>query len=71
VCLETEDGDIILLGLVQLTELATELVLGNVRAVGVEDVAVEIPSDSILRSCVPGGSALTRPSDDVQGGGCG
>jgi hypothetical protein len=48
VCLETEDGDIVLLGLVQLTELATELVLGNVCAVGVEDIAVVIPSDSIL-----------------------
>jgi hypothetical protein len=56
VCLETEDGDIVLLGLVQLSELATELVLGNVRAVGVEDVAVVIPSDSILRNYVPGSS---------------
>jgi hypothetical protein len=44
VCLEAEDGDFILLGLVQLTELATELVLGNVRAVGVEDIAAQNPS---------------------------
>ena len=40
VCLEAEDGDIVLLGLVELTELATELVLGDVGAVGVEDIPV-------------------------------
>jgi hypothetical protein len=37
--LEAEDGDIVLLCLVELTELATELVLGDVGAVGVENVA--------------------------------
>lgn len=36
---ETEDGDIVLLGLVELGELATEFVLGDVGAVGVENVA--------------------------------
>jgi len=45
VCLETKDGDIVLLGLVQLSELAAELVLGNVCAVGVEDIAALFPSD--------------------------
>jgi hypothetical protein len=39
VCPETEDGDIILLGLVELGKLATEFVLGDVGAVGVEDIA--------------------------------
>jgi hypothetical protein len=39
VCPEAEDGNILLLRLVELTELATELVLGDVGAVGVEDVA--------------------------------
>ena len=43
-CLEAEDGDIVLLGLVELTELATEFVLGDVGTVGVEDVA-GCPSD--------------------------
>jgi hypothetical protein len=37
--LETEDGDIILLGLVELGKLAAEFVLGDVGTVGVEDVA--------------------------------
>jgi len=76
VCLETEDGDIVLLGLVELTELATELVLGNVGAVGVEDIAIQkFPSDSTstTNTCplflIPG--KLTRPSDDVRGEGCG
>lgn len=37
---ETEDGDLVLVGLVQLGELGAELILGDVRAVGVEDVPV-------------------------------
>lgn len=54
-CLEAEDGDILLLGLVELTELAAELVLGDVCAVGVEDVAAyrvseRCPSFSLLDS---------------------
>jgi hypothetical protein len=71
VCLEAEDGDIVLLGLVQLSELATEFVLGNVRAVGVKDIAAGYPSDLILHSYMPSMPKLTRPSDDVRGGGCG
>lgn len=37
--LETEDGDIVLLRLVELGELAAEFVLGHVGSVGVEHVA--------------------------------
>jgi len=37
---ETEDGNLVLVGLVQLGELLAELILGDVRAVGVEDVTV-------------------------------
>lgn len=37
-CAETEDGDLVLVGLVQVGQLLTELVLGDVGAVGVEDV---------------------------------
>lgn len=71
VCLEAEDGDILLLGLVELAELATELVLGDVGTVGVEDVAV-CPLDLHLyilhRDRRP---ALTQPSGGGRGGGCG
>ena len=35
---ETEDGDLVLVGLVQVGQLLAELVLGDVGAVGVEDV---------------------------------
>jgi len=38
---ETEHGDLVLVGLVQLGELLAELILGDVRAVGVEDVTVQ------------------------------
>lgn len=37
-CAETEDGDLVLVGLVQVGQLVTELILGDVGAVGVEDV---------------------------------
>lgn len=37
-CAETEDGDLVLVGLVQVGQLLAELVLGDVGAVGVEDV---------------------------------
>jgi hypothetical protein len=47
--LEAEDGDIVLLGLVKLSELATELVLGDVRAVGVENIAIM----ATVRPCRP------------------
>lgn len=35
---ETENGDLVLVGLVQVGELLAQLVLGDVRAVGVEDI---------------------------------
>lgn len=38
---ETEDGDLVLGGLVELGELLAELILGDVGAVGVKDVTVE------------------------------
>lgn len=50
VCLEAEDRDIFLLGLVKLTELGAELVLGDVCAVGVEDIAIWQPSDLVDRN---------------------
>jgi hypothetical protein len=71
VCLEAEDGDIVLLGLVQLTELSTELVLGDVGAVGVEDIATQNRQSLAFAILCPVRSALTRPSGDVRGGGCG
>lgn len=37
-CAETEDGDLVLVGLVQVGQLLPELILGDVGAVGVEDV---------------------------------
>jgi hypothetical protein len=71
VCLEAEDGDIVLLGLVELTELATELVLGDVGAVGVEDIATQQCQSLSFEIVCPVHAALTRPSGDVRGGGCG
>jgi hypothetical protein len=38
---QTEDLDLLLLGLVQGADLLTELLLGDVGAVGVEDVTAE------------------------------
>jgi hypothetical protein len=35
---ETEDGDLVLVGLVQVGQLLAELVLGDVGTVGVEDI---------------------------------
>jgi hypothetical protein len=40
--LHAEDRDIVLLRLVQLAELAAELVLGDVGSVGVEDVTMSV-----------------------------
>jgi hypothetical protein len=70
VCLEAEDGDIVLLGLVELAELTTELVLGDVGAVGVEDIATQQCQSLSFAIVYPVHSALTRPSGDVRGGGC-
>ena len=39
-CAETEDGDLVLVGLVEVGQLLTELILLDVGAVGVEDVPV-------------------------------
>lgn len=38
---QTEDGDLVLLGLVETAELLAELLLGDVGTVGVQDVTVE------------------------------
>lgn len=38
---QTEDGDLVLAGLVKTGELVTELILGDVGAVGVQDVTVK------------------------------
>lgn len=45
---EAEDGDLVLVGLVQVGELAAELILGDVGTVGVKDVPVYI-----LLDCIP------------------
>ena len=37
---ETENGDLVLVGLVELAKLGAELVLGDVGTVGVQDVTV-------------------------------
>lgn len=51
---ETEAGDLVLLGLVELGELGAELILGDVRAVGVQDVTVQcIVSPCCSVSCLP------------------
>ncbi len=39
-CLEAEAGDLIFVGFVEFCELLAELILGNVGAVGVEDIAL-------------------------------
>lgn len=38
---ETEDRDLVLVGLVELCELGAQLILGDVGTVGVEDVTVK------------------------------
>jgi hypothetical protein len=38
-CSEPEDGDLVLLGLVQFGELDAKFVLGDIWSVGVEDIA--------------------------------
>jgi hypothetical protein len=38
--LETEDGDLIFGGLVKLAQFLSELILGDIRSVGVEDITV-------------------------------
>lgn len=50
---ETEDGDLVLVGLVELGELVAELILGDVGAVGVEDVTVGENDGQYCRSLGP------------------
>lgn len=42
-CLETENVDLVLVGLVHLGELSTELILGDVGSVWVENITVQTP----------------------------
>lgn len=75
---ETEDGHLVLVGLVEAGELLAELVLGDVGARWVEDVTVEMEkfllvsvrcaSRRFLRSR---GSVRTRPSACGPAVGCG
>lgn len=44
---EAENGDLVLVGLVEVGKLVAELILGDVRAVGVEDIPARRE-----RSCV-------------------
>ncbi len=53
VCSETKDGDIVLLGLVELTELGSEVVLGYICAVWVENIAASPLSDFVPRHSFP------------------
>ena len=39
-CPETEAGDLVLVGLVEFGEFLTELIFGDIGAVGVEDIAL-------------------------------
>lgn len=64
---EAEDGDLVLLGLVELGKLLAELILGDVGAVGVEDV----PAVVRLPWTIVAMDALTQPSACGQGEGCG
>lgn len=63
---QTEDGDLVLLGLVQAAELLAELILGDVGAVGVEDIPVGIWSAlghvaEVQRKFVKPGRRLSKP----------
>ena len=48
--LQTENVDLVLVGLVHFGELATEFVLGDVGAVGVEDITSRKPLESQSQS---------------------
>lgn len=52
---ETEDGDLVLLGLVEAAELLAELIFGDVGAVGVEDVTEIASSQPKFFPAMPGG----------------
>jgi hypothetical protein len=68
---ETEDGDLVLVGLVELGQLLAELILGDVGTVGVEDITgreERSPSQYMVGSqyrgdqAVPAASAALLPS---------
>jgi hypothetical protein len=44
-CLQTENVDLVLVGLVHFSELASEFILGDVGTVGVEDITIRTPSE--------------------------
>lgn len=60
-CAETEDGDLVLVGLVEVGQLLTELILLDVGAVGVEDVP-ENMLDSIFHTKSMQGTVSIVPS---------
>jgi hypothetical protein len=45
-CLQTEDVDLVLVGLVHFGELASEFILGDVGAVGMENITIRVPLES-------------------------
>lgn len=47
---ETENGDLVLVGLVEVGKLITELILGDIGAVGVEDIPILIKRN-LLDEC--------------------
>ncbi len=47
--LETEDVDLIFVGLVHLGEFASELILGDIGAVWVEDITIKSQLESLYR----------------------
>lgn len=59
--LDTEDGNLLLAGLVQLGEAITELILGDVGPVGVQDV-----NDHLLAAKERVGDELASTQDDVR-----
>jgi len=66
--LETENVDLVLVGLVEFGEFASEFVLGDVGAVGVEDVTVPSLLDPVfqLRSNSNGISVIGRRRRSLQ-----
>lgn len=54
---ETEDGDLVLVGLVERRDLVAELILGDVGTVGVEDVTVK---ESMLVETNPSKSSILQ-----------
>lgn len=65
---ETEDGDLVLGGAVEAGELLAEFVLGDVGAVGVEDITViiRIRFCSQIDRTKSASSSLTYPQNDIK-----